>query len=455
MQKAREEWRSKLGFIMAAAGSAIGLGNIWRFPYLTAESGGAAFVMLYLVFVVLIGFAVMIAELTIGRHSQRNAVGAFERIFPGSKWKWVGVLGIITGVGILAFYSVVAGWTVGYFFKTISGQFQQLDDPSKLTTIFSRFAGNPVAAIGFHGLFIALTILVVIGGVAAGIERGTKILMPILFGILLLLVVRSLTLGKGVIDGLNFYLKPNFSAIKAETFIRALGQALFSLSLGMGAMITYGSYMSKEENLTSSAAYVCFFDTLIALLAGLAIFPALFAMGGQVAGGPELVFLVFPAIFDKIPGGLIFGAGFFLLLSIAALTSTISLLEVAVAYLIDEHRWPRKAAAIGTGVLAFVLGIPSALSQGASEALGNIPLVHMPFLDLMNAIFGNYALTTGAFLIALFVGWKWGVANAIREITQGDPRFKVRPLWVFAIRYFAPLAIAVILIYLVVTGRFF
>jgi len=455
MEAPREEWRSKAGFILAAAGSAIGLGNIWRFPYMTGENGGAAFVLIYIFFVIFIGFTIMLAELTIGRHSQRNAVGAFEAIFPKTNWRFIGVLGIITGIGILSFYGVVAGWTLGYFFKTLLGDFSHLSGEKAAQDIFVGFIRNPVSEIVYLFVFIALTVFIVSGGVSEGIERWTKILMPFLFLLLVLLVIRALTLGSGVSEGLSFYLKPNFSALKPEIFILALGQALFSLSLGMGAMITYGSYISKRENLISSAGYVVFFDTLIALLAGLAIFPALFAMGMTPKGGPGLVFLVLPSIFEKMPFGIVFGACFFLLLSIAALTSTISLLEVAVAYFIDERHWSRVKAAVLTGIVVFVVGVPSALSQGASKWFDRIPLVHMPFLDFMNALFGNYALTIGSFFISIFVGWKWGIAAASKEIELGAEKFSLRPIWAFSVRFFAPLAILIILIYLIVTGRFF
>ena len=256
METPREEWGSKIGFILAAAGSAVGLGNIWRFPYMTGENGGAAFVLIYIFFVIFIGFTIMLAELTIGRHSQRNAVGAFEAIFPKTGWKFIGVLGIITGIGILSFYGVVAGWTLGYFFKTLLGDFSRLSGETSFQDVFAGFIGNPVSEIVYLAVFIGITIYIVSRGISKGIERWTKILMPLLFLIIILLVIRALTLGSGVSKGLSFYLKPDFRALKPEIFIRALGQALFSLSLGMGAMITYGSYISKKDNLLSSAAFV-------------------------------------------------------------------------------------------------------------------------------------------------------------------------------------------------------
>lgn len=455
MQESRELWQSKFGFILAAAGSAIGLGNIWRFPYMTGENGGAAFVLLYVFFVILIGFPIMLAELSLGRKTNKNALGSFSSIFPGTNWRFVGGLGIFTGIAILSFYSIIAGWTVGYIFKTISGTFSEIPNAQFLTDEFNRFAANPFSAILLHGVFIFLTVSVVIGGVSKGIERWSRILMPILFSLLILLVIRSVTLGSGVKEGLEFYLKPDFSKISGETIFMALGQALFSMSLGMGTMITYGSYISKKDNLVTSGVSVAFFDTGIALFAGLAIFPALFAIGLSPDGGPGLVFMAFPLIFDKIPGGVFFGTGFFILLSIAALTSTISLLEVPVSYMIDEKKWSRKIAAITAGSIAFVLGIPSAISQGASDFFSNLPIVNVAFLDFMNIVFGNYALAIGAFFIALFVGWKWGVKQASKEIEEGNPVFSYRKMWSITLRFLAPICILIMMIYLAWTGNFF
>ncbi|HSQ47322.1 MAG TPA: sodium-dependent transporter, partial [Lutibacter sp.] len=277
LETSRGNWGSKLGFIVAAAGSAIGLGNIWRFPYVAGENGGAAFVLIYIIFVVLIGLPVMIAELAIGRNTVKNPVGAFKKLLPQSLWKAIGGLGVITGIGILSFYAVIAGFTVGYFIKIILGDFNAIESAAQSGQIFAAFTANPYISIGLLLVFIILTVLVVMGGVSAGIERWSKILMPLLFLLLIILAIYSITL-EGATKGLSFYLKPDFSKITLTTFARALGQALFSLSLGMGTMITYGSYISKRDNLVTSAAYVCFFDTLIAILAGLVMFPALFAM---------------------------------------------------------------------------------------------------------------------------------------------------------------------------------
>ncbi|MBN2010295.1 sodium-dependent transporter [candidate division KSB1 bacterium] len=454
MEQDRGSWGSKAGFIIAAAGSAIGLGNIWRFPYVAGQNGGAAFVLIYIIFVVLIGLPVMITELAIGRHTKKNPWGAFELLFPKSVWRFVGGLGIFTGIGILSFYAVIAGFTLGYFFKIIKGDFSSIASGDQAAAIFTAFTANPYLAISLLVAFILITGLIVAGGVSAGIERWSKILMPILFVLLIVLAIRSITL-EGASKGLEFYLKPDISKINPGVLARALGQALFSLSLGMGAMITYGSYISRKDNLVTSAASVVFFDTIIAILAGLVMFPALFAMGLDPAGGAGLVFVVLPSIFAKMPGGILFGAGIFLLLAVAALTSTISLLEVPVSYFVDEKKWPRKKAVIWMSVAAFVMGLPSAVSLGASDGLSKLPLVGFGFLDLMNAIFGNYSLSIGSLLIAVFAGYKWGAKVVIAEIQKEGVAFQLKHVWTFLIRFVCPVAIAIIFVYIIVTGNYF
>lgn len=454
LDSSRGSWSSKVGFVVAAAGSAIGLGNIWRFPYVAGENGGAAFVLIYVIFIVIIGLPVMISELSIGRNTEKNPVGAFKKLFPRSLWKVIGGVGVITGIGILSFYAVIAGYTVGYFVKIILGDFSQVVTAEQSGEIFTAFTANPYVSVGLFCFFIFLTVMVVMGGVSTGIERWSKILMPILFFLLIVLAIRSVTL-EGASKGLSFYLKPDFSKFSVTTFARALGQALFSLSLGMGTMITYGSYISKRDNLVTSASYVCFFDTLIAILAGLVMFPALFAMGMDPAGGPGLVFVVLPSIFAKMPGGMIFGAGIFLLLSVAALTSTISLLEVPVAYFVDEHGWSRKKAVISMGIITFLIGIPSALAFGANNFLTTFIKENFGFLDFMNALFGNYSLSIGAFFIAVFAGYKWGVHAISKEIQEQGNIFFYRRVWAFLIRFICPIAIFIILAYIAWTGNYF
>lgn len=439
----RGRWGSKIAFILAASGSAIGLGNIWRFPMVVGQNGGAVFVFVYILSVVLIGFTVMLAELTIGRHTQKNPVGAIEHIKPRSPWKGIGFLGILTGICILSFYSVVAGWAAGYLIKTVSGAFRGNITGEIADKIFTEFSSNPLQVLLLFLLVIGITAFIISKGVKGGIERWTKVLMPILFLLIIFLAIRALTL-PGAEKGISFYLKPDFSKLNGTVILFALGQAFFSLSLGMGTMITYGSYISKTDNLVSSAGWVCFSDTLIAILAGIIIFPTLFAIPGvEPTAGTGLVFKVFPLIFSKIPGGQIFGTLFFTLLLVAAITSTISLLEVPVAYLVDERNWSRKKAAFLMGSISFLIGIPSVLSSGGLRFFTKID-----FMGWMNFFFGNVALAFGAFLICFFLAYVWGVKKAISEITLGDIRFKMRPLWTFSVKFFTPIAIIIILIFI-------
>lgn len=442
----RATWGSKAGFILAAAGSAIGLGNIWGFPTVAGQNGGAAFLFIYLVAVTFVGAPVMLAELIIGRRSRRNPVGAFRALAPHSVWVAVGGLGVLSGVVILSFYSVIAGWTLAYIFKTAIGTFGPGADTA---AIFGRLAGRPGPAIGWHLAFMALTVWVVVGGVRRGIERWTKVLMPVLFVLLMLLAARAVTLS-GAGPGLEFYFKPDFSKVTGATVLAAIGQAFFSLSLGMGAMITYGSYVSKKDDLVSSAAWVTGADTLIAMLAGLIIFPTLFHAGLEPGtGGPGMVFVVLTSLLPSIPpapyGGVIFGTCFFLLLLIAAVTSSISLLEVTTAWLVDERAVARRKAAIGLGLVAFLMGVPSALSNGAVEWLSSLPGVGTDLLTFLFTLFGQYSLVIGALFVSLFVGWVWGIRNAGDEVRANDGKFPLGRTWVFLIRFVCPVAILGIL----------
>jgi NSS family neurotransmitter:Na+ symporter len=440
----RGKWGSRIGFILAAAGSAVGLGNVWRFPYITGMHGGALFVLIYILCVVALGLPVMLAELAMGRATCKNPVGAFRAIRPGAKWHYTGLLGVVTAVMILSFYSVIAGWTVGYCFKTLAGQFAAAGK-AEVAGIFAGFIAAPWLQIGLLALFIALTVIIVSRGVAAGLEIFSKVLMPMLFLILVLLMGYALTL-PGAGRGLAFYLKPNFSAISGRVFLEAMGQAFFSLSLGMGTMLTYGSYLRKKDNLVSSAAWVAVLDTAVAVLAGFIIFPALFSMNMAPDQGPGLVFAILPAIFAKIPGGTAFGTFFFLLLAVAALTSTISLLEVPVAYLVDERNWPRRRASWLMGGAAFAFGIPSALSGGGVGFLGRLPVVNIDFLSLWDKVWGNLSLIVGALLISVFVGHVWKTGAALEEITAEGARFRLARLWALAIRWVCPLLILVVLV---------
>lgn len=451
-RRKRGAFGSSLGFIFAAAGSAIGLGNIWRFPYTAGENGGGAFVLVYLICVVFIGVPVLLAEMTVGRSTQRNPVGAFKALCPDSLWPFVGGLGVLTGFGILAFYSVVAGWTLGYLYKTATGAFSVGMTLEESKALFGGLIGDPVAAIGLTGIFMLFTIVVVRGGVSGGIERVTKILMPLFFVMLVIMAVRAMTL-PGAGQGIGFLFSPDFSKLTPKVCMNALGQALFSLSLGMGALITYGSYLPKKENLVFAGVSVAVFDTLIAILAGLIIFPALFAVGAKPDAGTGLVFEVLPTIFAELPAGELFGMAFYVLLAIAALTSTISLLEVVVSYFVDELSWTREKAVWIIGGCCFLIAIPSALSAGASEFLSSLP--GGGFLDLQSIIWGNFSLSIGALLLCVFVGWRWGIPNAIKEMTASGHDPPGTGLWGFLVRFACPIAVLIVLGFIVYTGEYF
>jgi NSS family neurotransmitter:Na+ symporter len=444
----RGNWGSKLAFIFAASGSAIGLGSIWRFPLFVGKNGGAGFVFTYVIAVFFIGFTVMLAELTIGRHAQKSPVPAFKHIKPRTPWVLIGYMGVICGVFILSYYSVIAGWAAGYFYKTISGAFRGQMTWERSASTFAEFAADPLQVLVCLAVIIALTTFVISKGVKAGIERWSKILMPVLFVLIIILAVRALTL-PGAKNGFLFYLKPDFTDFNLGVVFFAIGQAFFSLSLGMGTMMTYGSYITKRDNLVSSAGWVCFSTTLIAFLAGIIIFPTLFdtlqltpeqfKQQFEVSGG--LMFEVFPIIISKMPGGYIFGILFFALLLIAALTSTISMLEVPTAYLVDEKRWSRRKASWAVGSISLALGVPSALSAGGVGFLTRIK-----YMDVMDLIFGNILLAVGGLFICLFLAYAWKIRNALKEIALGNQRFGLKSLWVFNVRFLAPAAVILILI---------
>lgn len=445
MKSERGLWGSKLGFILAASGSAIGLGNVWRFPYITGENGGAAFVLIYLVFVLLLGLPYMMAEFALGRATQLNPVGAIEKVKPGSKWKYVGLLGIITSIGILSFYGVIAGWTFGYIFKSL------FDTGTPASNDFSGFIYNPLYEIGLYAIFIIVTAVIVYKGVESGIEKWSKILMPLLLVLFIILIVYANLLPNSS-QGIEFYLYPDFSKVGFKTIIAALGQAFFSLSLGLGLMITFGSYIPKSTNIFTSALYIVLFDAIVALFAGLIIFPALFALGENPASGPSLVFIVLPKLFSQMPAGNFVGAAFFILLSIAALTSTISLLEVPVSYLVDEKNVSRKKIVWYVAFFVFIVGLPSALSQGTVKFFTNFgwlpsSLTSADFLSQMSFFFGDFLLTFGALLLCIFIGWIWGAKNAGAEIMiSGDNFSKFKGTWIFLIKYLLPVIVLVILV---------
>ena len=443
IQQGREHWGSKIGFILAAAGSAIGLGNIWKFPYLAGVNGGGAFVAIYLMCIVILGLPVMIAEIVIGRHTGGDPVGAFKQI-GGGRWTLVGYLGVASGFFIMTYYSVVGGWTLGYIVKSATGLIATMTDTRTAEEVFSRFIRNPYEMLLYHFLFMAVTVFIVMRGIKNGIERWNKFLLPLLFIILIVLIIRGLTM-EGAADGLAFYLRPDFSKVGVKTIIEAMGQCFFSLSLGMGAMITYGSYLNKKDKILSSSLQIVGLDTLAAILSGLAIFPALFAVGMTPDKGPGLTFNILPVVFSKMSYGSVFAVLFFMLLFIAALTSSISLVEVVVAFITDEKGWDRKKAALVFGSAIFILGVPAALSFGTLKDFrvffGNT------YFDFMDRLTTVYMLPIGGLLIALCLGWKYGLSNAMHELDADTLLVPLKRIWAFAIRYISPPILLAIIIY--------
>ena len=442
----RGMWSSRAGFILAAAGSAVGLGNVWGFPTQVGQGGGAAFVVVYLLCVLLICAPIMAGEIALGRRTRQSPVGSFAALAPGRRWWLVGGLGVLAGTGILSFYSVIAGWAVAYVWFTATGAVT--GTPEEIGRFFSEFTGNGVLSAVLALLVIGATAAVLLGGVRTGIERVTKALMPLLVLLLVALALRAVTL-PGAGAGLAYYLRPDPARLAdAGVFTAALGQAFFSLSLGMGCILTYGSYFSRRDGIASSALWIVLLDTSIALLAGFIIFPVGFSIAGfdPTTSGPGLIFTVLPRLFTEMPGGQLFGGAFFLLLSVAALTSTISLLEVPVSHCVDALGWSRTKAVGVVAAAISALAVPSALGNGAVALFTSLPGLGMGFLDLMVVVWNEFALPLGGCLTALFVGRIWGVERALDELRAEGAWFPVPALWIFLIRWICPLAIASILI---------
>ncbi len=436
----RDSFGSKFGVIAAAAGSAVGLGNIWKFPYITGVYGGAAFLFVYLAFILAIGLPVMISEFIIGRKARRNAFGSFKQLAPNSPWKLVGLLGVGAAFMILSFYGVIAGWSIEYVYQAVSNGFSG-KSPEELVLLFTSFTESPLQPIFYQVLFMIATGAIVAVGVKDGIEKNVKILMPLLVVIIIVLDVRAVTL-KGAAEGLKFLFHPDFSKLTAEGILSALGHAFFSLSLGMGTLITYGSYIDRTNNLVKTAIEVTAADTLIAILAGVAIFPAVFAFGIEVDSGPGLVFITLPNVFQQMPGGVFFSTLFFILLTVAALTSSISILEVVVAFFSEELKMKRKQATLLATLLITILGIICSLSMGV---LSEEKIFGLNFFDLMDWISANMFLPLGGLFIALFIGWYFGRKQVQKEISYGGnlSGFMLRLFMIF-VKIIAPLAIAVV-----------
>ncbi len=432
----RGMWSGRIGFVLAASGSAIGLGNIWKFPYITGVYGGGAFVLVYIVSVLLVGIPLMIAELIVGRHGRSNPVGAFQRMHrPGSPWRFVGWLGVASGFVILSFYSVVGGWAISYLFKSIVGFAGTAD---QISSQFGHLVDSAPLSIFWHTVFMAITIAIVAGGVQKGIERWSKILMPGLFILLTGLMIYGLVFSGAGGRALSFLFRPNFHQLSAEAVLSALGHAFFTLSLGMGAMITYGSYMRPGESLTRDAITISFLDTLIALMAGLAIFSLVFQYGLEPAAGPGLIFNTLPVLFAQT--GPWVSVPFFLLLIFAAITSAISLLEVVVSYFCDERAWKRRWATIIMGGAIYVLGILSAIASLKIPFRGS----NQGFFDIFDFVSTNYMLPIGGLLTCLYVAWVVSDKKRSKEFGSRGVLYKGLR---FTLRFITPVAVLVVLLH--------
>lgn len=443
----RESWRSRTGFVLAAVGSAIGLANIVSFPYMVEQNGGAVFVMMYLASLALIGFPVFVSEVVIGRAAHSSPTGAFRLL--GRNWAWTktGTGVVLTGLIVSSFYSAVAGWILGYLVEALSGRLTSFDSVAGASGHYKALLASPAWGLSFHALFLGLCLFVLFGGVRSGIERASKVLMPLLFAVLLYLAIYGLTLPDAG-TGLRYLFSPDWSEITTGAVLMALGQSFFTLSAGQGTMITYGSYLSKKDNLVSSCIPIVLADTLISLLAAVAVFTTLASTNVESTGGLDLVFNTLPVVFSRIPGGFLVAVLFFLLVTLAALTSEISAMEPMIAYLVDEHKWSRSRAVIVTGLSAFILGVPCALS---ANLMSGWAVFGKSILDAYIFLALNVLVPLGGLAAVLLVGWRWGMKSALTELGQGTGELFNRRPWVavyfrFCIKYLAPALIVVVFV---------
>ena len=442
----RVNFGSKIGAILAAAGSAVGLGNIWRFPYEAGNHGGAAFILVYLACVFILGMPIMIAEFTVGRRAKASTGKAFGILAPGTQWKWLGRLGVLSGLLILGYYSVVAGWTLEYIITSLSNGFAG-KGPEDYVAIFQNFSQDPVRPVVWCLVFLFLTHFVIVKGVKEGIEKSSKVMMPVLFILILVLAVCSMSLPNAS-KGLEFLLKPDFSKVNADVFLGAMGQAFFSLSLGMGCLSTYASYFGSDTQMGKTALSVGVIDTMVAILAGLIIFPAAFSVGIQPDAGPSLIFITLPNVFQQAFGGvpflaMIFSLMFYVLLALAALTSTISLHEVVTAYLNEQFGISRGRAAVWVTGFCVVTGVLSSLSLGVWDD----KFFGLGFFDLLDFVTAKLMLPLSGLLVSLFVGWYLKRSLSYEELTNyGLQKAPYFPIYMFILRYLAPIAIVLIFV---------
>jgi NSS family neurotransmitter:Na+ symporter len=441
----RDSFGSRFGALVAMAGSAVGLGNLWRFPYLVGENGGAAFIIVYMVFVFLLCLPIFISEFVIGRRSQRNAYAAFRDLSGGSAWRWVGLFTIIVPMIVLSYYSVIGGWSVEYLLKSITFSFTGDASQGAFHSMFTDFVSSTWAPLAVHTVFLLVTTLIVIVGIKDGIEKFSKVMMPLLFFMVVAIAVYSVML-PGASAGLDYLFNPDFSKITGKACAAALGQAFFSLSLGFGTIMTYASYVSKKENILFQSTATAVSDLMFALIAGVAIMPAVFAFGLDPQSGPGLVFETLPFVFGQMPAGGVVAIFFFLALLVAALTSSISMLEVAVAYLVEEKNFSRVWACVLLFAVCWVVGALCSLSFGP---LSDIRIAGGNIFDFFDSLSSNILMTLGSLLTVLFVGWRLRKTDVYDEFTNGGTLSRNAKLfgilW-FLIRYICPLAIAAIFI---------
>ena len=436
----RDSFGSRFGALVAMAGSAVGLGNLWRFPYLVGENGGAAFIIVYIVLSFLICLPIFISEFVIGRRSQKNAFAAFRDLSGGSAWRWVGLFTVIVPLIVLSYYSVIGGWSIDYLFKSCTFSFTASGSQSAISTMFTGFVSSTWAPLFAHTAFLLATTLIVMIGIKDGIEKFSKVMMPVLFFIVLGIAIYSLTL-PGAQKGVDYLFNPDFSKIDAKSCAAALGQAFFSLSLGFGTIMTYASYVSKKENPMFQSVATAVSDLMFALIAGLAIMPAVFAFGIDPQSGPGLVFETLPYVFSQMPAGGFVAILFFLALLVAALTSSISMLEVAVAYLVEERKFSRIGACATLFVICWIVGALCSLSFGP---LSDLKIAGDTIFDFFDNLSSNILMTLGSLLTVLFVGWRLKKTDVYDEFTNGGTLSRnariFGVLW-FLIRYICPLAI--------------
>lgn len=449
---ARAHWGSRAGFILAAAGSAVGLGNIWKFPYITGENGGGMFVITYLACVAFVGLPVMVAEILMGRSTQSSPVGACRKLAgPGSGWMSMGWLGLASAFVILSFYSVVAGWSLHYTWLAVSGDLIGMD-AAAMTALFGEVYASPWLNCFWHLVFIGLTMAVVVGGVSKGVERWSRILMPALFVMLLILFVNALTLS-GFGKAADFVFGFHTEKFTAGGALAALGHAFFTLSLGMGAILTYGSYLHKDDDIVSAAVIISVLDTVIALIAAMILFPIIFTQGMEAAQGPGLVFVSVPIALGKMQGGVFLAVTFFGLLVFAALTSAISMLEVTTSYFIDEKNWGRPRATLLSGGLIALAGIPSALS-GGTEFFGSHmeALIGKNWFDLCDYLSTNWMLPLGGLGIAIYTGWRMDERIRHDHFLAGSKLQFFYRSWLLLLKFLVP--VAVVMVFLHAVGVF-